>query len=254
MSIRSNGSYIGPRPTGPSTSVASGIWDLRTAERQMRASAWPQPVAAPTDPDFASVEILLHADGADGSTTFIDNSGNGLTVTPSGNAQISTTQSKFGGASLRLAGTGDYLSFSGGTSVGTGDFCIEFFIYSGWSGDTMLFDFRSHADLALWTNSNGLILFNSGTFATRAYLNYDTWQHIAVTRSGTTLRLFVDGTQEYSTTDSGNFNTAGGTNWIGRPFDANWSNPNLWMDEFRLSRVARYTTTFTPPTAAFPDQ
>ena len=211
------------------------------------------PSSAPTDPDFASVELLLHFDGSNGSTTFTDSSSNALTVTPSGGSQISTSQSKFGGSSGRLNGGADYLTFSGGDSFGTGDFCVEFWIYSDWVGDMMLFDFRSHASLALWTNGTSLIFFNSGTFAARATLTANTWQHLAVSRSGSTIRLFVDGVQQYSATDSGNFNTGGGTNWIGKPYDAFWSTPDFWMDELRMSRVARYTADFTPPTAAFPD-
>jgi len=44
MSLRANGSYIGPRPAGPTnggSGVASGIWDLRTAQRQRAKDEWP---------------------------------------------------------------------------------------------------------------------------------------------------------------------------------------------------------------------
>src|SRR3972149_9214360 len=53
-------------------------------------------------------KLLLHMDGANGSTTFTDEMGQA--VTANGNAQISTAQSKFGGASGLFDGTGDYLS------------------------------------------------------------------------------------------------------------------------------------------------
>lgn len=223
--------------------IGQGAWSS--------ASSAVTPTAVTPDPYIASVELLLHMDGS--GATFIDSSPSPATVTAYGNATQATDQSKFGGKSLRLAGTGDYLTFTGVPSIGTGDFCVEFWAYSGWSGPMMLWDFRSHAGLAMWTDGTSLIFFNSGSFASRATLTANQWQHIAVTRSGTTLRLFVDGVQQYSTTDGSSFNTAGGTNWIGKPYDANWSVPNLWMDDFRLSTVARYTANFTPPTAAFPD-
>jgi hypothetical protein len=56
---------------------------------------------------FGSVSLLLHGNGTNGSTTITDNSPSPKTVTAVGNAQISTAQSKFGGASMRrLMGRG----------------------------------------------------------------------------------------------------------------------------------------------------
>jgi hypothetical protein len=81
-----------------------------------------------SDPDFANVSLLLHMDGSNGSTTFPDSSSNGLTVTRYGNAQISTAQSKFGGASAYFDGAGDYLELPNpNTAIGAvaGDFTIE---------------------------------------------------------------------------------------------------------------------------------
>lgn len=71
MSLRSNGSYIGPRPAGPSVSVASGIWDLRTAERQRRANTWPKPPFFQTD--FSGLKLWL--DASDSATLFNATSG-----------------------------------------------------------------------------------------------------------------------------------------------------------------------------------
>jgi hypothetical protein len=64
----------------------------------------------PVDPVFNNVSLLLHGNGTNGSTTITDNSPTPKTVTAVGNAQISTAQSKFGGASIAFDGTGDYLT------------------------------------------------------------------------------------------------------------------------------------------------
>ena len=220
------------------------------------------PNSGPSDPDFASVSLLLHADGADGSTTFTDSSSGGLTVTAYGdefygNAQISTAQSKFGGASIRLLGSSQYFTTSGLANIGSGDFCVEFWANSPWDTDTMLFDFRTNAQLALWTNNTSLYLFQNGTYAPRATVTPNSWQHIAVTRDSGVIRLYLDGVQQYSVNENVSLTTSSGTQWFGKPYDAFWSNPNLYIDELRISvGVSRYPsgTTFTPPTAPFPDQ
>ena len=74
-------------------------------------------------------KLLLHCDGADGSTTFID-SATGKTITASGNAQIDTAQYKFGGASGLFDGTNDFLYTPNHAdfTFGTGDFTIDFWV------------------------------------------------------------------------------------------------------------------------------
>ncbi|NDD68140.1 MAG: hypothetical protein EBZ29_01750, partial [Synechococcaceae bacterium WB9_4xC_028] len=52
------------------------------------------------DPNYSNVSLLLNGNGTNGSTAFADSSSYSHTVTPVGNAQISTAQSKFGGASM----------------------------------------------------------------------------------------------------------------------------------------------------------
>ena len=80
---------------------------------------------------FSSVSLLLHMDGTNGSTLFVDSSQSPKSVTASGNAQISTTQSKFSGSSGLFDGSGDYLSIpftsGGGFDFGTSNFTVEFF-------------------------------------------------------------------------------------------------------------------------------
>jgi len=84
------------------------------------------------DPYYNNVSLLLHGDGANGSTTIVDSSTSPKTVTAVGNAQISTAQSKFGGASLAFDGAGDYLTIPDDSSFdfGFNDFTIEGWIYT----------------------------------------------------------------------------------------------------------------------------
>src|SRR3990172_3889690 len=59
---------------------------------------------------------LLHFEGSDASTSFIDDYGN--TWTAAGNAQLDTAQFKFGAASLLLDGAGDFATSSNFQSIG----------------------------------------------------------------------------------------------------------------------------------------
>jgi len=75
--------------------------------------------------DDSYTKLLLHMDGADGSTTFTDEAGH--TVTANGNAQIDTAQNVFGGASGLFDGSSGYLTVpdSEDWNFGTGDFTFD---------------------------------------------------------------------------------------------------------------------------------
>ncbi len=75
-----------------------------------------------------------------------------------------------------------------------------------------------------------------------------TWYHVAVTRSGTSLRMFINGILESSATNSSDL-VASGLNLglISTPYLMNG-----YIDDFRITKgVARYTANFTPPTGTF---
>jgi hypothetical protein len=89
------------------------------------------------------------------------------------------------------------------------------------------------------------------TFAGAVPMN--AWSHIAITRSGTSLRCFVDGVQKGSTA-SNSTNYAQGELVIG--MDSDKANQGFVgnIDEFRITKgTARYTSSFSVPTEAFPD-
>lgn len=97
-----------------------------------------------------------------------------------------------------------------------------------------------------------LYYFNGSgnTVASTNALTLNQWQHIAFVHSNRTIKLFIDGVEEASASVSGTpqanaatiFNIAG----LGNDFAG-------YIDEFRVTNTARYSTTFTPPTAPFPD-
>jgi hypothetical protein len=190
-----------------------------------------------------------------------------------GNAQISTAQSKFGGASMLFDGSGDgvqFRSFPQPLSFGTGDFTIEFWVYPatspnnnwtpiltmGFSGGGQEVRLSQNINNTGWgwlypNNSN-----NADVYAGFGTLTTSTWSHIAMTRSGSTLRLFKDGVL-ISTATSISFNFTNRSLFsIGLP-QAAYSDGafNGYVDDVRITTgYARYTAAFTPPTSQLQDQ
>ena len=220
-----------------------------------------------TDPYFSNVSLLLHGDGTNGSTTITDSSPSPKTVTAVGNAQISTAQSKFGGASIALDGTGDWLDLAGSSAFSfAADFTIETFLY--WNGT------RGEADtiLELGVYTNGILLrAGSGSTGTgyQLYVNgvfnqwttspaetINEWVHLAVARSGSTITFYFNGVARMNLSFTGTVNSVNAATRIGMErTENNLSRAiNAYIDDFRITKgVARYTANFTPPTAPFPD-
>jgi hypothetical protein len=222
----------------------------------------------PTSPLTAvtNTEILLKGTNAG----IIDKSQTGKSIALKGNVKSSTTAYKYLTSSMAFDGTGDYIDIpvEDQFGFGTGDFTVEFWFnytgtmgtrpmqlgtgvngsshYSGWavrieSGNSLQFE----------RYSGGHTNYTFGTFSSSA----GNWHHLAITRAGTTLRGFIDGTQIGSDlTSSLSFDAHNTTDplRIGWGYDGRgnfyW---NGYMSDVRLTKgLARYTAAFTPPTAA----
>jgi len=213
------------------------------------------------DPYFSSVSLLLHMDGANNSTTFTDSGPNALTVTAVGDAKISTAQSKYGGASAYFDGNGDYLTIA---SASLFDFSADFTI-EGWWNFTQINQYQGYSILfcgieldriQLATVSGGIELYMSGfvfsyTIASSSFVN--TWTHVAVTRSGSTVKLWLNGANVASGTRSTAIDVSGFSIGSQQNNGSFFGYFNGFLDEFRVTKgTCRYTTTFTP-TGPFPN-
>ncbi len=218
---------------------------------------------------YDNVSLLLHCDGSNGSTTFTDHSPSPKTVTPTGNAQISTAQSKWGGASALFDGNGDWLNLdgSGDFAFGTGDFTIEFWLRRQTGTARYVYDSRPLSTNGiyplLFIHSTGVIVYhvNSTNQITGSTVisGSTTWYHVALSRVSGVTRLFIDGNQEGSSyTDSNNYLVGAnrprlGNSGVGNPPGSS-EGLNGSLDDIRVTKgVGRYAATFTPPTGAFPD-
>ena len=83
------------------------------------------------DANYNNVSLLLHMNGVNNSTGFIDSSLNNYTFNNLGSVSITSAQYKFGSSGKFNSGTNDGLYKSGNifSSVGTGDITIETWVY-----------------------------------------------------------------------------------------------------------------------------
>jgi len=230
--------------------VGSIIVDVPAASAVV-AGVVPVIDATPADP---TPTLLLHFDGSDGATTFTDSSPNNWTVTTGGNAALTTTSPKFGSAWLSLGTTGFItLPADSGLVIGTSDFTIDFWCKpSRTNGNDGLFTFGGTLQGPIVSIVSGSWNFSNGATAGPAVATATTdLVHIALTRSGSSVRFFIDGVQQGSTqTWTDNF--TGTQLGIGYYFSSSFRLVSGFIDEFRFVKgTAVWTANFTPPTAPY---
>lgn len=200
------------------------------------------------------MSLLLHGDGADASTDIVDSSSYGHSLTLSGAVQIDTAQSVFGGASILFDGDNDYLTTPANAvfQFGTGDFTIECRVRHAAIGGSgrPLFAFGSRV---VYVSSTAFYYNNGSNVITAATQSTNTWYHIVLVRQSGTVRLYQDGVQVGSVTDSADLTSD--TIVFGQ--FAGLQQLQGHMDEIRvLKGVCAYPngTTFTVPNVAYQDQ
>ena len=214
--------------------------------------------------------LLIHSDTSDGSTTFVDSSQFGRTITVYGDAQHDTAQNLgFGASSILLDGTVDRLTVPHHADFerGTGDFTIECRIRRASSAFYGIIGKAAGAGtlwsqivFQLYAESAGQIKFNLSnngsagfTITSSSTISNDTNYHIAVVRRSNIFNLYIDGVSVATTTSTNSMLVNTAPIIIGEvDTTATAGNWNGWIDEVRISRVARWDANFTPPTSAYP--
>lgn len=204
------------------------------------------------------ISLLSNYEGANNSTTILDESMYALPFTVTGsNAKLSTSEYKFGTSSLYIGGDGSYIS-TPDTSVlsfDTSPFTIEMWIKPLNSHSTPggLISKRNTSNQG-WTvaiyNSNLLFWSTSSGNITGRALNLNAWNHIACVYNGTSIKLYVNGVGN-TATNIGSLNNSYPV-YIGRSSSSGTEYYNGYIDSLRIKKgTAEYTTDFTPPTSAF---
>ena len=235
-------------------------------------SSWPSTPAP--DPFAANLVLALPLNvsyGIRDASSLIRGSGVSYSTTIFAGS-FDGNSSQFYGSSLltgSASGSTTRLDATALPAFGTGDFCIETWLNIPTMGTGNFTVFRYHND----TNAGILFLYNgSSTFTPGAlyFANGDPagsdvsitpnnsfptgqWNHIAVTRSGNTLRIFINGISSVSYQPTGgvfgNFTYTGATHML---LGGNAVYNNVRVQDYRVYQgAAKYTSNFTPPGAMF---
>jgi len=248
--------------TGRSAQFMEGTFGY-AANLRFDTAAYPSPTTVPTtlETTTANTNTLLNFTNAG----ILDNAMmNDLETV--GNAQISTSVKKYGTGSMYFDGSGDYLvnPYTPNNVLGSGDFTVEMWLYKNanvaymcaagtmdasapYNTKWQLFaDSPAGTKIQWW--SDAPVVISTSTLSTGV------WYHVAVTRASGTTRIFINGTLEASAIDTRNYSAANQL-WVGQvPENVSARAWNGYIDDLRITKgYARYTTTFTPPTAALPD-
>lgn len=217
------------------------------------------------DAYFENVVLSVPCTGSSGSTTFFDRSVFEHNVTAANNTQVNTTYEPWSGGAALFDGVDDYLTIPNNSifDIGAKDFTfecmmrlndtIEMGLYSQWgaSSNKALFISAKTDQLKVYWTTDGTTNLSASVVASLAT---GTWYHYRVCRIGTDLYFFIDGTQVGSTQtmNATVFSSTAvveiGTNVSGAAYDWNGSIAHV---RFTMG-VGRSSTSFTPPTAAFP--
>lgn len=220
-------------------------------------------------PYTSTISCLMHFDN------FTDSSQYASPTTITGDTVISSAESKFGGLSVSFPTETETISCVQMNATSnifgflTSDFTIDFWMYPLATGLTI-----RHIMGNAQTNENfpymWRMTFNAnrigfvgtsctGNLASTTQISTSTWTHVAIVRSGTTFRLFINGALDTTSTVTGPIDNGGIQKLIiGRSCalemtsEGNADGFYGFMDELRVVKgVAVYTTAFTPQTVPY---
>lgn len=240
----------------------------------------PPRMTGPAEPSAAEVVMLLHCDGADGSTTFTDSSTYNRAMTSYGSPALRTATKKYGTASLQTsvgncirtvdapewnlsnknftmecwfnpsAFSRTFPSMIGQRNTSVSDLSFTQYFYWDAGAGSRRMDF-------VMSNVGNLAAQQSGIY-NHVVLNIGQWYHWAVSRNGDTLRQFLDGTLLGSAALPANYTVWNSSKPIvvGSFDDPPYSDGFFegYIDEMRITiGTGRYTASFTPPAGPYPN-
>lgn len=186
-----------------------------------------------------------------------------------GNAQISTSVVKYGTGSMYFDGTGDGLKNLNTPILylTTGDWTVEGWFYTATPNASVATRtlFCTGSPVQIYSQSNTVAMYvasdNAGTYFVNPAsgpansVSTNTWTHFACVKSGNNYTVYVNGVAGTTVTSSTAPAIPTGITGIGYYAPSASGFFTGYIDDFRVTKgYARYTSNFTPPTAAFADK
>ena len=194
-----------------------------------------------------------------------------LILTAAGDAKLSTAQYKFGTASGIFDGTGDKVTVAATADIsGLTNFTVETWVRCGsntaqfnnvvcQAGSSGAYTTAGYWSLRTRFNNVEQVAFTLRTGSTWVdvtsgiAVNDNNWHHIAAVKSGSIISLFVDGTLRGTGSDPQTIGLSTEPVVIGNIGGAASGEGGFigYIDEVRISKIARYSSGFSPSTSAF---
>ncbi len=209
--------------------------------------------------------LLATATGTSDNNNITDSSTNNHSITVNGDAHAGTfSPYRSGGYSLKFNGTANNyirVPWWQRANLGTNDFTVECFVYPT-NNFSVICDLLPGSAglfrLATWTGGNLALDINKqgvGAFdirTTGGNINYNAWNHVAVCRSGTSLKLYSNGSLIHTETGGDwDYGTGDAYSNIGR-WNTSGDVLNGYISNFRVKNSALYTgNTYNVPTEDF---
>lgn len=222
--------------------------------------------AGPTISGEGDTNTLLLLHGEDIS----DSSVNNVSIQNYG-VVSSDARSKFGGKSLYFDGS-SYLSILGFPfPSGSSDFTVEWwqymtssdivynagvvsipFVETGGYGILVGYWATGHSNMTTYLSTTNNT-YDVAEGVELGSVTFGTWQHYALVKSGSKYMVFNNGNKVVEKTNSNSIDPFSGSLFIGAyNYDSSWARKiKGYIDELRISNVARWTSNFTPPTAPY---
>jgi hypothetical protein len=253
--VNSAGYWVG-QPLLANTSERSNVSVYTTVGKSEDGIFYPVLVSTTSDDNlnFANSDFIFNASEA--SFLAAGNVYVGQNLYVSG-TQL-TTYSSIGSPlahSYKFNGTNQYLEISNSSSIlvpSTKDFTIEAFIYLTSNTTTECIASKGYGgtDWRLETNTSGQLFFytSAGGNATSANsIPTNTWKHVAVSRTGGSIYLFIDGVLEASAVNSVNLSSTSNLR-IGRQPSTSTGYLSGHISNFRfVNGTGLYSSNFTTP-------
>jgi hypothetical protein len=210
---------------------------------------------------LAPWSALLHMDGANGATSFVDSSVNNFTITNSGGVAQTTSNFEFGTASGSFNGSNTLRLplVPGGPLDLQQDFTVQgWFNTPTFGGQQILWGtgiFATSRYVRGYYDAGTVTLQSSGlsAFGISGSVTINTWNHFAMTRRGGDWYVFLNGQGSHVFNVGAALGTLSPIFYVGGD-DSGTNFPGLLDEVSVLKGIALWTANFTPPVAPFTAQ